>query len=194
MNAKIVKDGVELHQPGVSGELWVGGDQVMRGYFDQPEETARLVVDMDGIRFFRTGDSCSYDHDGDIVFHNHEAEDITWLAGRRTHLGEIRRVILDCPGVDRAAVAVIRRNLRDAIALVVLPEKQQVLAEVEERLRDLPEYMRPTLLAWSPAVSALSTADLLERLTTAVQQSNSHYFALSADDAFEPIKKVEPCL
>jgi amino acid adenylation domain-containing protein len=194
MYAKIVKDGVELHQPGVPGELWVGGDQVMRGYFDQPEETARLVVNVDGIRFFRTGDSCSYDHNGDIVFHNHEDEDITWLAGRRTHLGEIRRIVLDRSGVDRAAVAVIRRDLRDVIALVVLSEKQQVLAEVDEHLRDLPEYLRPTRLAWAPAKSTLSAVDLLERLTTAVHQSASRYFALSTEDVFEPIDKVEPCL
>ena len=62
----------------------------MRGYFDRPEETARLVVDLDGMRYFRTGDICSLDEDGDIVFHRHADEEIAWLAGRRTHLDEIR--------------------------------------------------------------------------------------------------------
>jgi acyl-CoA synthetase (AMP-forming)/AMP-acid ligase II len=200
MDAKIVKDGVELHQPGVKGELWVGGEQVMRGYFDQPEETARLVIDLDGTPFFRTGDICSYEQDGSIVFHSHGDEEITWLAGRRTHLGEIRRVALSCSGVDRAIVAMIRRNHRDVVALVVMSEARQVVADVEVRLRSLlPEYMRPTLMAWSPAISATSTAkinecQLIQRLTTAAQQSNSNYFVLSADDAVKPINKVEPCL
>jgi non-ribosomal peptide synthetase component F len=194
--AKIMKDGVEVHQPGVRGELWVGGDQVMRGYFDQPEETARLVVDLDGTRFFRTEDICSYEQDGHIVFHRHADEGITWLAGRRAHLGEIRRVALSCPGVDRAIVAVIRRNHRDVVALSVMSETPQVVADVAERLRDLlPEYLCPTLMAWSPVVSAISTAEiderqLIRRLTAAVQQSNSSYFVVSADDAVEPSDEV----
>jgi len=196
MAVKIMKDGAEVHQPGVLGELWVGGNQVMRGYFDQPEETARLVVDLDGIRFFRTEDICSYEQDGNIVFHRHADEEITWLAGHRTHLGEIHRAALSCSGVDRAVVAMIRRNNRDVVALVVMSEARQVVADVGERLRGLlPEYMRPTLLAWSPAASATSTAEiderqLIQRLTTAAQQSNSNYFILSADGAVEPSDEV----
>lgn len=196
MDAKIMKDGVELHEPGESGELWVGGDQVMRGYFDHPEETARLVIDLEGTRYFRTGDICSYAEDGNIVFHRHDDEEITWLAGRRTHLSEIRRAALSCSGVDRAVAAVIRRNQRDVVALVVTSEERQVVADVEAHLRGvLPDYMRPTLMAWSIAVSAASTAktderQLIEQLTTAAQQSNSNYFALSADGAVEAMEKV----
>lgn len=196
MAAKIMKDGAELHQPGVQGELWVGGDQVMRGYFDHPEENARAVVELEGTRYFRTGDICSYAEDGNIVFHRHGDEEITWLAGRRTHLSEIRRAALSRSGVDRAVVAVIRRNPRDAVAVVVVSKERQVVADVEAHLRSvLPDYMRPTLMAWSPAEPAPSTAktderQLIERLTTAAQQSNSNYFALSADGAVEPMEKV----
>jgi len=194
VRAKVVRDGVELHQPGEPGELWIGGEQVMNGYFDQPEETARRVVEVDGVRYYRTGDLCSFDEEGDLVFHRHGDEDVTWLAGRRTHLSEVRRVASDCAGVDRAAAGVIRHGRRDVLALVVTAGARQVLAEVKERLRELPDYMRPTLLAWSPADAVLSTGDLLERLTTAVQQSDSDSYALSADDVFEPIDEVEPCL
>lgn len=200
MQAKIMRDGVELHDPGAQGELWVGGAQVMRGYFDRPEETARLVVDLDGTRYFRTGDICSYDTDGDIVLHRHGDEQITWLAGRRTHLGEIRRAALSCPGVDRAVVAMVQRNQRDVIALVVVSKERRVVAEAAEHLRGLlPEYMRPTLMAWSPAVSATLTAEpderrLIQQLATAAQQSNSNYFALSADGAVETFDEVELCL
>ncbi|PJN36372.1 amino acid adenylation protein [Streptomyces sp. CB02959] len=200
MDAKIMKDGVELHQPGAQGELWVGGAQVMRGYFDDPGETARLVVDVDGTPYFRTGDICSYADDGNIVFHRHDDGEIRWLAGRRTHLSEIRRAALSCPGVDRALVAVVQRNQRDVVALVVTSEAQRVVADVEAHLGGLlPGYMRPTLFAWSPAVSAASTAEaderqLVQRLAAAAQQSNSNYFARSADGAVEPIEKVEPCL
>ncbi|WP_049564742.1 AMP-binding protein [Streptomyces sp. SBT349] len=200
MRAKIMRDGVELHEPGAQGELLVGGAQVMRGYFDQPEETARLVVELDGTRYFRTGDICSHDADGNIVLHRHGDAQITWLAGRRTHLAEIRRAALRCPGVDRAVVVVVQRHQRDVVALVVVSEEGRVVAAVTEHLRGLlPASMRPTLMIWSPAASAPSTAEpeerrLVQQLTTAAQQSNSHYFVLTADGAVEAIDEVELCL
>jgi len=43
--ARIMDDGTEVHEPDRVGELWIGGEQVMRGYYGQPEETARRVVE-----------------------------------------------------------------------------------------------------------------------------------------------------
>jgi amino acid adenylation domain-containing protein len=199
MAAKIVKDGVELRRPGAEGELWVGGDQVMRGYFDRPQLTARLVVELDGTRYFRTGDICSLDEDGDIVFHRHGDKDITWLAGRRTHLGEVRRNALACPGVEYAVVGMASRNHRDVVALVIGSKDRRAVADVAAHLRAvLPDYMRPVLWVWWPldptALPAVSAdRELFQRLSSADQHANSHYFALSADGAIEPIDEVELC-
>lgn len=199
MAAKLVKDGVEVQQPDTEGELWIGGAQVMRGYFDRPEETARHVVESDGIRYFRTGDVCAYDNAGDIVFRRHGDEEVVWLAGRRTHLGEIRRSALSRPGVDRAVPAVVRRNGRDVVALVVGSSARQTVADTQEHLRAvLPGYMRPTLMAWvrtGPAATTVQTVqtderELVRRLDAAAQQSNSNYFAVSADGAVEPMDEV----
>lgn len=187
MAAKIVRDGVELHEPGAPGELWVGGDQVMLGYFDHPGETARLVVEADGTRYFRTGDICSYHPDGEIVFHRHDDPETVWLAGRRTHLAELRRVALACPGVERAVAAVVTRNRRDVVALVVVAQEHQAVAEVEARLPDLPQYLRPALIAWSP-VTEFDERGLIDRLTAAAQQSASGHFVLAADGAAEPVE------
>src|SRR6202020_2148006 len=144
----IVADGAEVSERGRAGELWIGGEQVMRGYFDQPEETARRVVEVDGVRYYRTGDMCSYDEDGNLVFRGRNDDEVK-LVGRRIHLGEIRQIALGCPGVERAAVAVIPRRGRDVIALVVMARERALTADVEKLLADLlPEYMRPVLIAW----------------------------------------------
>ncbi len=199
MTAKIMKDGVEVQQPGVEGELWVGGGQVMRGYFDRPEETARLVVDLNGTRHFRTGDICSLNEHGDLVFHRHGDKEITWLAGRRTHLGEIRRHAVDCPGVDHAVAGTVSVNHRDVVALVVRSKARQALADVEAHLHAvLPDYMRPALWVWAPSGSDEGATDshereLFHRLSSADQHSHSRYFALSADGAVEPIDEGELC-
>ncbi|RZD80815.1 AMP-binding protein [Streptomyces albidoflavus] len=192
--ARLVRDGAELREPGEVGELWVGGPQVMRGYFDQPGETARTVVEADGTRWFRTGDLCSRDPDGTLVLHRY-AEEIAWLAGRRTHLAEIRRAALECPGAEGAAVAVVPRHQREVLALVLLAKDRRVVADAVEHLRGaLPEPLRPALLGWAPTEAAASEAgepELIQRLATAAEQSNSHYFALTADGAVETLEEVE---
>lgn len=196
MTVKIVRNGAAVSQPGVEGELWVGGPQVMRGYFDRPEETARLVVELDGTRYFRTGDICSMDGDGTVVFHRHGDPAITWLAGRRTHLDEIRRTALGCPGVEGAVAGMVRRGPRDVLALLVRSPTRSVLAEVADRLRAvLPEYLRPAVWGWSLPEPAGPAADrtLFTQLGAADQLSKSPFLALSADGAIEPIDEVQLC-
>ncbi|MFF9584523.1 amino acid adenylation domain-containing protein [Streptomyces achromogenes] len=191
VSARIVVDGVEVHEPGRVGELWIGGEQVMPGYFDQPEETARRVVEADGVRYYRTGDLCSYDEDGDIVFRGRDDDEVK-LAGRRIHLGEIRQTALSCPGVERAAVALVPSRGHDVIALVVMAADRSVMAAVEKRLTDLlPPYMCPALLAWSPELTMSSTGKtdeklLMRRLAEAAGEANATHFV------FTPAGDVEP--
>jgi len=193
--ARIVDDGAEVHEHGRAGELWIGGEQVMRGYFGQPEETARRLVELDGVRYYRTGDMCSYDEDGNIVFSGRNDDEVK-LAGRRIHLGEIRQTALSCPGVERAAVALVPRHGHDVIALVVLAPEQAVVADVEKLLADLlPEYMRPAVVAWSPVLAVSSTGKtdegrLMRRLAEAARESGATHFVLSPAGDFQPVDRV----
>ena len=190
--ARIMDDGTEVHEPDRVGELWIGGEQVMRGYYGQPEETARRVVEVDGVRHYRTGDLCSYDENGDIVFRGRNDDEVK-LAGRRIHLGEIRQTVLSCPGVERAAVALVQRLGHDVIALVVMAPDRAVVADVEKRLAELlPSYMLPTVVAWSPELSVSSTGKtdeklLMGRLADAARASSATRFVLTADGDAEPV-------
>ncbi|MFJ8130011.1 amino acid adenylation domain-containing protein [Streptomyces hydrogenans] len=190
--ARIMDDGTEVHEPDRVGELWIGGEQVMRGYYGQPEETARRVIEVDGVRHYRTGDLCSYDENGDIVFRGRNDDEVK-LAGRRIHLGEIRQTVLSCPGVERAAVALVQRLGHDVIALVVMAPDRAVVADVEKRLAELlPSYMLPTVVAWSPELSVSSTGKtdeklLMGRLAEAARASSATRFVLTADGDAEPV-------
>ncbi|MET8966984.1 amino acid adenylation domain-containing protein [Streptomyces hydrogenans] len=192
VTARIMDDGTEVHEPDRVGELWIGGEQVMRGYYGQPEETARRVVEVDGVRHYRTGDLCSYDENGDIVFRGRNDDEVK-LAGRRIHLGEIRQTVLSCPGVERAAVALVQRLGHDVIALVVMAPDRAVVADVEKRLAELlPAYMLPTVVAWSSELSVSSTGKtdeklLMGRLAAAARTSSATRFVLTADGDAEPV-------
>ncbi|MFJ6407573.1 amino acid adenylation domain-containing protein [Streptomyces hydrogenans] len=192
VTARIMDDGTEVHEADRVGELWIGGEQVMRGYYGQPEETARRVVEVDGVRHYRTGDLCSYDENGDIVFRGRNDDEVK-LAGRRIHLGEIRQTVLSCPGVERAAVALVQRLGHDVIALVVMAPDRAVVTDVEKRLAELlPAYMLPTVVAWSSELSVSSTGKtdeklLMGRLAAAARASSATRFVLTADGDAEPV-------
>ncbi len=185
--AKLVRDGAEVHGPGAEGELWIGGPQVTRGYFDQPEETARLVVEDGGTRWFRTGDLCAYDADGVLVLRRHADPRITWLAGRRTHLYEIERAALSCPGVDGATAVAARRAGRDTVALAVAAKDRRTLRDLTEHLRGLlPAPLLPAALVRTEPGREPDVPRLVRWLADPDPRPSSPYFDMSADGAVEP--------
>jgi len=65
VDARVIDlDTLEELGPGETGEIVVNGPQVFQGYWNRPEETAKAFIELDGKRFFRTGDLGHYDEEG----------------------------------------------------------------------------------------------------------------------------------
>lgn len=136
---------------GVTGELWVGGAQVARGYLNREELTAeRFVADRfseePGARMYRTGDLGRWLADGTIEYQGRNDGQVK-IRGFRIELGEIEARLLSYPGVREAVVAVreeggtkklvayyTRTAGRESIEAMSLREHVQAA---------LPEYMVP---------------------------------------------------
>ncbi|KNY23606.1 long-chain fatty acid--CoA ligase [Methylobacterium sp. ARG-1] len=85
---------------GQSGEICVRGPQVMRGYWNRPEETARAMT-ADG--FFRTGDVAVMEPDGQIKIVD-RMKDMILVSGFNVYPNEVEEVLAAHPGVLECAV------------------------------------------------------------------------------------------
>jgi natural product biosynthesis luciferase-like monooxygenase protein len=99
--------------PGAAGELWIGGDGVTRGYWQQGDLTAERFradpfVSADqaapwGARMYQTGDLVRWRADGKLDFLGRTDHQVK-LRGYRIELGEIEAVLESQPGVTQAVV------------------------------------------------------------------------------------------
>ena len=114
--------GHELPVGGV-GELCVKGPQVMRGYWNMPEETAR-VLDTDG--WLRTGDMVVVDERGYIRFIDRQ-KDVIVVSGFKVYPTEIEDVVMLLPGVKEVGVIGVPDEKSGEVVKVYLVKKDPAL-------------------------------------------------------------------
>ena len=93
----------ELVPPGARGELCIAGAQLARGYWNQPELTARAFVQCQGERVYKTGDLVRWNEAGELEFLG-RADDQLKIRGQRIEPAEIESVLKRQPGVRECAV------------------------------------------------------------------------------------------
>ncbi|MFI0479419.1 amino acid adenylation domain-containing protein [Actinomadura sp. 9N215] len=136
---------------GVTGELFIGGPQVARGYGHRPALTAeRFVADpfaADGSRLYRTGDRVRRTADGALHFVG-RADDQVKVRGFRVELGEVEAALAAHPAVRAAVVTLTGDGTRSRLAAYLVSASPGAgvpgPAELREYLRGrLPDFMIP---------------------------------------------------
>lgn len=137
---------------GISGELYIGGDGLARGYLNQPELTAEKFIpnpfsNEPGERLYKTGDIARYLPNGNIEFLGRTDHQVK-LRGFRIELGEIEAVLVQHPAV-REAVVIVREDIPGEKRLVayLIPNQRPAppVSELRRFLKqELPDYMVPS--------------------------------------------------
>ncbi|MBN4928426.1 AMP-binding protein, partial [Hoyosella rhizosphaerae] len=139
--------------PGVTGELYVAGPQLSRGYVGRADLTfGRFVAcpfGVSGERMYRTGDVGRWSVDGELEYFGRSDSQVQ-LRGFRIELGEVEAVLGRCAGVAQAVVLVRDHAvLGERLIGYVVPEvgavvdEAEVLAEVSVHL---PVHMVPSVV------------------------------------------------
>src|SRR5210317_2526092 len=141
-----------LCPPGVSGELWVGGIGVSRGYNNRPELTAEKFIPdpfSNSGRVYKTGDRVKWNEDGELVFLGRFDYQVK-LRGYRIELGEIQAELEKQEGVNGALVVVHDENLVAFVASGMDDSSQNdalvehLMAALKSDSCRLPSYMVPS--------------------------------------------------
>ena len=137
---------------GSSGEIYVGGDGLARGYFNRPDLTAVRFVDnpfVPGMKLYKTGDWGRYLRDGNIEYLGRQDQQVK-IRGFRIELGEIETVLVEHPSVNQAVVVAhdVKGTSGDKrlVAYVVL-HKGPTHTNVDLRgyaTKKFPSYMVPS--------------------------------------------------
>ena len=148
------------------GEICIRGGNVMRGYWNQPEETAKVLRD----GWLYTGDVGYRDADG-YYFITDRKKDMLLVNGINVYPREIEEVIYQFPGVKEAAVVGMPdpRKGEQPVAFVTVvegqtPDERALLLFVRGKLAD---YKVPKRVIFMPALPRNATGKILK---TALRQ------------------------
>jgi len=129
----IVDDAGKPLPIGESGEICVRGPQVMQGYYNRPDETAKVMLEGG---WLRTGDIGRMDEKG-FVYIEDRKKDMINVSGFNVYPNEVESVAVTHPGIlEAAAVAKADERSGEVVALFVVRKNPQLTeAEVIEHCR-----------------------------------------------------------
>jgi len=154
-------DGHEV-PAGTPGEIAIRGPQVMAGYWQRPDETAKVMT-ADG--FFRTGDIGVVDERGYFKIVDRK-KDMILVSGFNVYPNEIEDVLSGMPGVlECAAVGIADEKAGEAVK-VVLVKKDPALTEADVRAfceANLTGYKRPKVVEFRTELPKTPVGKILRR-------------------------------
>ena len=155
-------DGHEVTTLGQPGEIAIKGPQVMAGYWQRPDETAKVMTD-DG--FFKSGDIGIMDERGYFKIVDRK-KDMVLVSGFNVYPNEVEEVVAAMPGVmECAVVGVPDEKMGEAVKLVIVRKDPKLTeAQVREFCRaNLTGYKQPRVIEFREELPKTPVGKILRR-------------------------------
>ena len=158
---KIVKeDGTEA-ELGESGELWVKGPQVMKGYYNRPDATADCLKD----GWFATGDVAKYDEEGFFYIVDRK-KDMIIVSGFNVFPNEVEEVVAMHDGVLEVAAVGVPHDVSGEQVKIFVVKKDQTLTEkdiIQHCRENLTNYKVPKFVEFREDLPKTNVGKILRR-------------------------------
>jgi D-alanine--poly(phosphoribitol) ligase subunit 1 len=154
-----------IHDPGHIGELYIGGVQVMDGYWAAPQLTATVMRSdlIAGQTLYRTGDLVQRDDDGNYIYID-RADCVIKRNAIRISLVELSEVLSSLPGVTAATCATYDNNGQLGIAAFVVSPSGHTPQQLWNSAAELlPVLMLPDLITVVQSLPLASSSKVDER-------------------------------
>lgn len=145
-----------------TGELWIRGPQVMKGYWNRPEETAK-TIDADG--WLRTGDMGFVNENGYIKLVD-RLKDMVLVSGFNVYPNEVEDVLVSNPKVLEAGVIGVPDGAAGEAVKAFVVKKDQTLTEAELMAwckEQLTGYKRPKSIVFVKELPKSNVGKILRR-------------------------------
>ena len=155
-------DGHTVIEPGKTGEIAVKGPQVMAGYWQRPDETAKVMT-ADG--YFLTGDIGAIDERSFIKIVDRK-KDMVLVSGFNVYPNEVEEVVAMCPGVlECAVVGVPDEKTGEAVKLVVVKKDDSLTEEVLRKFcrENMTGYKQPRVIEFRTELPKTPVGKILRR-------------------------------
>lgn len=145
-----------------SGELWIKGPQVMQGYWQRPEESAKVLTE-DG--WLKTGDVATYDTRGYFKIVDRK-KDMILVSGFNVYPNEIEDVVAQHPGVLEVAAIGVPDEKSGEVVKIFVVKKDQGLTEdalAAHCKEHLTGYKRPKHIEFRDELPKTNVGKILRR-------------------------------
>jgi amino acid adenylation domain-containing protein len=141
---RVVDEKDQMCEPGVTGELLIGGIDLSPGYLHDSKLTEKKFVTVDGERFFRTGDLVVVHPNGSLVFVGRNDTQVK-VRGYRIELEEIEQVLATHSQIRQAAVVLVEEEREQRlVAFLEMPGSMPTISDLRGFAeQQMPVYMIP---------------------------------------------------
>jgi long-chain acyl-CoA synthetase len=162
-----IESGSQELPQGEDGEIAISGPQVMKGYWGRPEEDERVFREIDGQRYFLTGDIGHIDEEGFITITDRK-KDMILVGGFNVYPRDVEDIVFQHPKVALAAVVGVPDAKSGEAVKAYIQLKPGETATEEELLaycnENMAGYKRPKAIEFREALPVSNVGKVLRRV------------------------------